>query len=664
MSGNTVSSGAFSAYVTVSGGQTENVLNSGLAFSTTVEAGGALDLSGFSFFEQVGSGGSETVVSGGESLFAQIAGGTQTILDGGLASGASISSGGAEFVSSGGVASATTISNGGTQFIYQDGSAASAVVSSGGVEVVSSGGVASGTTILNGGSQVISTGGSATSAVVSSGGAEYVSSGGVASGTTISNGGSQFVYVSGSAVGAVVDSGGAEYVSLGGVASGTTVAGGGSEIVFSGGSAVGTVVSSGGVEVVHGGGVATSTTVEHGGEIDLADLKFSGGTANINGSDVLTVTEGANTYTQQLAGSYAGEVVSLSADAGGGTLADIVCFASGSAIRTVQGDVPVERLAIGDLVVTASGKRRPIRWIGHRKVDCRRQPIASEVMPIRIRAHAFGPEKPARDLWISPGHGICVDVVGQVLIPASALINSATVAQVDVDEVIYWHVELDSHDILLAENLPTESYLEMENRAFFIENTMVALDVGPDARPKTHDDFCRPFHVEGALVEVVRAQMRLRAKALGWTIEEKPNAGLHLDVDGLPIYSATDGPTACFAVPARSEDVWIVSDVSRLCDVSESSDPRRLGVCIGSLAIDDGFGSTVTIAPADPRLDEGFHYVEGPFWRWTNGRARLPAELFENCEDGFLLKVALVETPPPRWRAPPDLDSAGSQLVA
>ncbi len=141
-----------------------------------------------------------------------------------------------------------------------------------------------------------------------------------------------------------------------------------------------------------------------------------------------------------------------------------VCFATGARIRTSRGDVAVEELQVGDLAMTASGEHRPIRWLGHRRVDCRRHPRGGDVMPIRVAAHAFGPNRPTCDLYLSPAHAVCVEVVGEALIPVIALLNGATIQQVDVDEVVYWHVELDSHDILLAENLPTESYLEAGNR--------------------------------------------------------------------------------------------------------------------------------------------------------------------------------------------------------
>ena len=193
------------------------------------------------------------------------------------------------------------------------------------------------------------------------------------------------------------------------------------------------------------------------------------------------------------------------------TPAAVTCYVTGTRIATARGEVAVEALVVGDLVVTASGALRALRWLGHRDVDCRRHPRRDAVLPIRIAAHAFGANCPSRDLYVSPGHSILVDVMGEALVPAGALVNGTTVAQVEVASVTYWHVELDSHDVILAENLPAESYLDMGNRHFFAESGIVSLAAIPDATIVTHADFCRPFHADGPLVEAVRARLTTRA---------------------------------------------------------------------------------------------------------------------------------------------------------
>ena len=256
----------------------------------------------------------------------------------------------------------------------------------------------------------------------------------------------------------------------------------------------------------------TVAAFDPGDVIDLRGLAFQGNATPVydGTTGALTVMEGAVTDTLNLTAPGA-TTFAAEADGFGGTEI-VVCFCSGTLIRTRQGDVAVETLRVGEHLVTASGAHRPIHWVGHRRIDCRRHPRPQEAWPVRIAAHAFGDGKPARDLFVSPGHSICVDLLGEVLIPALALANGTTVQQVDVETVTYWHVELDSHDVILAENLPCESYLDMGNRDFFMEAAVVGLTAGPDGRPslRTHADFCRPFCAEGPLVEAVRARLVAR----------------------------------------------------------------------------------------------------------------------------------------------------------
>jgi hypothetical protein len=337
----------------------------------------------------------------------------------------------------------------------------------------------------------------------------------------------------------------------------------------------------------------------------------------------------------------------------------VTCYCRGTLIRTAHGEKVVEELKIGDLLVTASGAHRPIRWLGHRRTDCRNHPRPNEVMPVSIAAHAFGPDKPVRDLFVSPGHSICIDLLGEVLIPACALVNGTTIRQLEVDEVTYWHVELDSHDIIFAENLPAESYLEMDNRRFFQENDVTALDAVPDAdaATRTHADFCRSFHDHGPFVDVARAQLRARALVTGWMLVEGDRfAGLHLIVDGMRIEPACRGLVAYFNVPAGAHDVWLVSATARPSEVYGTPDGRDLGVCVRSLMIDDGFEPPLKIDLADPLLCIGFHALEDGLWRWTAGQARLPALWAQHgraTDDGFFLRVELANPALPRWVASP-----------
>lgn len=329
------------------------------------------------------------------------------------------------------------------------------------------------------------------------------------------------------------------------------------------------------------------------------------------------------------------------------------CFSSGTLICTDRGEILVQDLLVGDLAVTSSGVNVPVKWLGHRIVECRRHPRPHEVMPVRISAHAFGNNRPSRDLRVSPGHSICIDVLGEVLIPASCLINNATIVQETVDQVTYWHVELEGgHNIILAENMPTESYMEMGNRSFFAEGDLVSLSGIPDAPIVTHDDFCRPFYVGGPLVDALRLRLMSRVADLGWHHEVSDLATCRLVVDGVSIAPKLRDMSLLFKLPAGASEVWMESSVGVPAEIfQKSTDLRPLGILVKAINVGDGY-SSVTIAPDDPRLSTGFHnaeMIDGAPQRWTMRRAALPSSLWEGMEDNLFLRIDVGSNLLPKW---------------
>lgn len=136
----------------------------------------------------------------------------------------------------------------------------------------------------------------------------------------------------------------------------------------------------------------------------------------------------------------------------------VICYLSGTRIATPSGEVAVEELRPGDLVLLADGRTLPVRWLGRQRVlsaVARR----THALPIRILAGALGEGLPKRDLLVSPGHAIGF---GDVLVNAGALVNGTTIRkETDLPWVFtYWHVELAEHALLLAEGAPAESFLD------------------------------------------------------------------------------------------------------------------------------------------------------------------------------------------------------------
>lgn len=142
------------------------------------------------------------------------------------------------------------------------------------------------------------------------------------------------------------------------------------------------------------------------------------------------------------------------------------CFAAGTLIDTIDGPVPVERLAVGSLVRTAGGRFQPVRWIGRRKLDRIDLACRPDLKPVRIGAGALGPGLPRRDLLVSPQHRVLVRsriarrmfAADEVLVAARHLAGLEGIAvQEDCRDIEYVHFMCDRHEIVLAEGAATET---------------------------------------------------------------------------------------------------------------------------------------------------------------------------------------------------------------
>jgi len=137
---------------------------------------------------------------------------------------------------------------------------------------------------------------------------------------------------------------------------------------------------------------------------------------------------------------------------------EVVCFVAGTMIATPQGERAVETLGAGELVLTAAGCARQIRRAGRSVVSTLfADPVAT--LPIRIRAGALAENVPVRDLLVSPGHAVLID---DLLVHAGALVNGASITRESGMPPVfaYHHLELDAHDLLVAEGAPAESFLQ------------------------------------------------------------------------------------------------------------------------------------------------------------------------------------------------------------
>lgn len=148
-----------------------------------------------------------------------------------------------------------------------------------------------------------------------------------------------------------------------------------------------------------------------------------------------------------------------STDVGFVNVSSIPCFVAGTMILTPDGDIPVESLSPGDLVITQDEGAQPVRWIGQRTVAA-----IDNFAPIHIKGGTFGTHN---DLLISPQHRVLIHdglaelLFGEaeVLVAAKDLVNDMSVTRRTGGTVKYVHILFDRHQVVYSEGLATESFL-------------------------------------------------------------------------------------------------------------------------------------------------------------------------------------------------------------
>lgn len=420
------------------------------------------------------------------------------------------------------------------------------------------------------------------------------------------------------------------------------LSGAGSVILGGGSLTVGGTIESGaiirrgdGTLFVKAEAIAQGVTIDGfaaGSSIDLTGFAFSG---NVNAAysgtpagGTLTITDGATTLaTLFLTGIANGASFSVAADQAGigsgiaVTTDSPACFAAGTRILTARGEVAVEQLRPGDQAITATGRRAPIAWVGYRHVDCRRHPRKWDIQPVRVAAGAFGPGQPHRDLFLSPDHAV---LIAGALIPVRYLVNGRTVAQLQVAEVAYHHVELDTHDVILAEGLPAESYLDTGNRHAFANGGAVAKLDADFARMSWTKQGCAPLITQGRQVAAAKAGLLARAVEMGWQFTDDPllkaTPIFHPGraAAARPLQARIEGSEWRLRLPVHihalrlSSRCWVPAHAR-----PDDDDTRTLGVAIAKLCLDG-----IEIPLEDARMSSGWHKPEQG-WRWTAGDATI-----------------------------------------
>ncbi|WP_240554519.1 Hint domain-containing protein [Acetobacter cibinongensis] len=544
-----VSAGGFSENDTIIGSNTLGFAYSGgtVAHETLVSGAQLQVFSNATASGDVlsGAGTSEIVYSGGVAVGETLYAGTE--LDargsGALVSGAT-ASGGVLWAGSGGVVSGNILYSGASLQIESGSFSYNNILNSSTSENLTGSSLASGETVLNGASvKALDSGSRIQGASVSKGGILVAENGGIAEGNSLSGGqlnlGAGGLASNNVFVGSDVDyssSQQGEWVQNGGTVSHESFfssaslrvdAGGsafdvhinGAEINLFNGGTVDTAHLSGDSLIVAGqGAVLKNTEIASGSELiirspisllnDTIDIGAKVGVAADAGvttlfsGNKLIIQGGGSSQTLTINGS--GDEFFLQPVAGEDGIFTVEegtpCYCRGTLIATARGDIPVEALRIGDQVATASNGYRPVRWIGRRSYSGQLANGNRDVLPIVFRRGSLGNGLPRQDLSVSPLHAMYLD---GVLVPAVLLANGTSIVQAEkMDEVSYFHIELESHDIVFANGAHSETFIDDESRGMF-HNADEYAALYPNAVKKPAV-YCAARVEEGAQLEKIR----------------------------------------------------------------------------------------------------------------------------------------------------------------
>ncbi|MFQ3254844.1 MAG: hypothetical protein ACI9U6_003155 [Loktanella salsilacus] len=144
----------------------------------------------------------------------------------------------------------------------------------------------------------------------------------------------------------------------------------------------------------------------------------------------------------------------------------VICFTPGARIMTPKGQIAVQDLHVGDLVMTRDHGMQPIAWIGQRSLSAADLRRAPKLQPVRIAAGSLGDGLPERDLVLSPNHRMLIQshraallfAENEVLAPAKHMVGNAGITQADVSGVTYVHIMFERHEVVLSDGVWSESF--------------------------------------------------------------------------------------------------------------------------------------------------------------------------------------------------------------
>lgn len=255
----------------------------------------------------------------------------------------------------------------------------------------------------------------------------------------------------------------------------------------------------------------------------------------------------------------------------------IVCYLAGTNILTRNGNVKIENLKVGDMVKTESGFHS-VTWIGSANVSVNQESPHMDFsgFPVVVKKGAIGENIPNEDLYLTPEHSIFID--GN-LIPVRMLVNGISIKYIEMKNYTYYHFECAKHEIVVANGLKSESYLNTGNGAMFGKT---------DSQLKTWNDSAAPLNTFA--VKPIFDKLAERAESL-WKTKRVSveNKEIYLEVGNAKVHPFRfhDGKFL-FMLPPRMENFNIVFNRVRHSDIIGPWHDDRRAIDALDFNIDDG----------------------------------------------------------------------------
>ncbi|MBR0559228.1 Hint domain-containing protein [Neokomagataea anthophila] len=306
----------------------------------------------------------------------------------------------------------------------------------------------------------------------------------------------------------------------------------------------------------------------------------------------------------------------------------LACFLAGTMIATPEGARAIEQIIVGDTVLAQVEGQ----WVSRKVVALKAAHVCAVGVPsdmsghpVRIQRGAVAPSVPDRDLLVTSEH--CFLFEGK-FVPVRMLVNGSTIRyDGDITSYTHYHIELDHHSVIVANNMLTESFLDTHSRISSSEagHNVVCL------RPQYlswEKHAAAPLGTDQGFVEAIFRKICERLPAAESEAVEASAAlsGLWLETEAgerfVPCRQV--GGRTVFIVPAHVHQLYLCSSAVRPCDVIGPyvDDRRTLGALVKSIHV---FGDHVAqrklLGPSELCGDGWLE--DGHLLSWTNGRAYL-----------------------------------------